>query len=164
MRAPCCGAYRARGIEFGYAGLEMSSMVRLSCLAVVSLFAAASCFAQSAPLPNEKPAVFDGKMNPKPDKSRLRNLSGLVRGSDGELLSGAIVQLKNLKTGRTIDFITRQDGSYRFDELDMDIDYELTARSDGHGQPLTKKLSKYDSRKPAILNFQLQPKDAKKSD
>lgn len=144
----------------------MRSIVRFSSVPLLLSVAAAVCCAQATPssLPTEKPAVFDGKVNPKPDKSRLRTLSGLVRDGKGDALSGAVVQLKNLKTGRTIDFITKQDGSYRFDELNMDIDYELTAKSDGHGDPVTKKLSKYDSRKPAILNFELQPKDAKRSD
>lgn len=127
--------------------------------------AGAGCFAQAtqSPLPNEKPAVFDGKVNPKPDKSRLRNLSGVVRDNNGDPISGAIVQIKNGKTGQMIDFITKQDGSYRFDELDMDIDYDLTARRDGYGDPVKKRLSKYDSRKPAILNFELQRKDKKTS-
>ena len=41
-------------------------------------------------------------------------------------------------------------------DLDMKIDYELTAKRDGFGEPVKKTLSKYDSRKPATLNFELQ--------
>lgn len=117
-------------------------------------------FAQSTPppLPTEKPAVFDGKRNPKEDKSRIRDLSGVVKDESGAPVDGAIVQLKDLKTGKMVDFITKQDGAYVFRELNMDIDYELTAKRDGLGDAVKKKLTKYDSRRPATLNFELQRK------
>lgn len=136
----------------------MSSIARFVTVPIAVCLGAAGLYAQSTqtPLPNEKPAVFDGKPNPKPDKSHIRNLSGVVRDKSGDPISGAVVQLKNSKTSEVIDFITKTDGSYRFDDLDMNIDYDLTAKRDGYGDPVTKKLSKYDSRKPAILNFELQ--------
>jgi len=138
----------------------MSSIARIVTLPLAVFLGTAGLYAQAtqSPLPNEKPAVFDGKPNPKPDKSHTRNLSGVVRDKGGDPISGAVVQLKNDKTGTVIDFITRPDGSYRFDDLDMNIDYDLTAKRDGYGDPVSKKLSKYDSRKPAILNFELQQK------
>jgi len=123
----------------------------------VLLAGTASAFAQATPsaLPTEKPATFDGKRNPKEDKSRIRDLSGFVRDDSGSPIDGAIVRIRDTKSGRTIDYITKQDGSYAFRELDMDIDYELSAKRDGYGDPVKKKLSKYDSRKPAVLNFEL---------
>jgi hypothetical protein len=144
----------------------MLKVMRISRLVwISSAFCAAAAIgcAQSAqttqsPLPNEKPAVFDGKRNPKEDKSRLRNLTGVVQDDRGVPVDGAIVQLKNLKTGTTIDFITKKDGAYSFSDLNMDIDYELTAKRDGYGDPVKKKLTKYDTRKPAILNFELSHK------
>lgn len=130
-------------------------------LSSVLFLSAGVAFAQTtqSPLPNEKPAVFDGKRNPKEDKSRLRDLSGVVEDAGGSPIDGAIVQIKDTKTGRVIDFITKKDGSYQFHELDMDIDYELTAKRNGFDS-VAKKLSKYDSRKPATLNFELQRKKA----
>lgn len=115
-------------------------------------------FAQAtqSPLPNETPTVYDGKKPEKEDKSRLRELSGVVKDQNGAPVEDAIVQLKDMKTGRLIDFITKQNGVYEFHDLSMDIDYELTAKRDGYGEPVKKKLSKYDSRKPATLNFELQ--------
>lgn len=131
----------------------------MKLLPCVLLLGSGSAFAQGqSSLPSEKPAVFDGHRPAKEDKSRLRNLSGAVRDQAGAPIDGAIVQLKDLKTGKMIDFITKKDGAYDFHELSMDIDYELTAKRDGYGDPVTKKLSKYDSRKPAILNFELQRK------
>lgn len=124
---------------------------------VLLLAGSSVAFAQATPpaLPTEKPATFDGKRNPKEDKSRLRDLSGIVKDDTGSPIDGAIVRIRDTKSGRTIDFITKQDGSYAFRELDMDIDYELSAKHNGYGEPVKKKLSKYDSRKPAVLNFEL---------
>ena len=139
-------------------------LLKFSLICCVSLLCCPTAvFAQStpAPLPTEKPAVFDGKRNPKEDKSRMshmRDLSGMVQDDSGTPVEGAIVQLKDLKTGKMIDFITKKDGAYTFRELDMNIDYELTAKRDGLGDPVKKKLTKYDTRKPATLNFELQHK------
>jgi hypothetical protein len=112
--------------------------------------------AQSTPDPNSKPNVFFGT-TPKVDKSRQRDLKGLVKDDADKPVEGAIVQLKNLKTGKVVEFITKQDGTYLFYELNMDVDYELTAIREGF-LALKKNLSKYDSRKPATLNFDLERK------
>lgn len=137
------------------------SFLQFSLCSTALLAGAAVAFAQATPpaLPTEKPATFDGKRNPKEDKSRLRDLSGIVKDAAGSPINGAVVQIKDTKTGRVIDYITKQDGGYQFHELDMDIDYELTAKHTGFA-PAAKKLSKYDSRKPAILNFELQKQKA----
>src|SRR5260370_20466348 len=113
--------------------------------------------AQSTPDPNNKPNVFFGS-TPKVDKSRLRDLKGLVKDDADKPVEGAIVLLKDLKTGKVVQFITKPDGAYLFYDLNMDQDYELTANREGFSASVTKKLSKYDSRKPAILNFELERK------
>src|SRR5579884_3853079 len=132
-------------------------------VSLVLLAGCSSVLAQATPpaLPTEKPATFDGKRNPKEDKSRLRELTGIVKDEAGNPIEGAVVRMKDTKTGRVIDYITKSDGAYQFHELDMDIDYELTAQRKGYDDA-AKKLSKYDSRKPATLNFELQ-RSSKKS-
>ena len=129
-----------------------------AALSVILVFGSAQMFAQQSSLPTEKPAVFDGKRNPKEDKSRLRDLKGIVEDRAGAPVDGAIVQLKDMKKGKIIDFITKPDGKYTFFDLNMDVDYEVTAKKDGAGEPIKKKLTKWDSRKPATLNFELIPK------
>lgn len=126
--------------------------------------ASAAVFGQAYPpgLPTEKPTTYDGKPTPKEDKSRQRDLSGVVKDDKGGPIEGAIVQLKDGRTGRLIDYITRPDGSYIFYALNMDTDYDLSAKRDGFDGPVKKRLSKYDSRKPATLNFELQKKEAAK--
>src|SRR5216684_3038637 len=113
--------------------------------------------AQSTPDPNNKPNVFFGS-TPKVDKSRLRDLKGLVKDDADKPVERAIVLLKNLKSGKVVEFVTKGDGAYLFYDLNMDVDYELTAKGEGFTAPVKKKLSKYDSRKPAMLNFELERK------
>ena len=128
---------------------------------LVVLASSPTVLAQAYPsgLPTEKPTVYDGKQPPKEDKSRLRDLTGVVKDNNGAPIAGAIVQIKDGRTGRLVDFITKQDGSYAFYALNMDIDYDLSAKRDGFDGPVKKRLSKYDSRKPATLNFELQKKE-----
>lgn len=111
----------------------------------------------SQPDPGNKPNVFFGK-EPKVDKARQRDLKGVVKDDRDTPLEGAIVQLKELKGGKTVSFVTKKDGTYLFYDLNMDLDYEVAARHDKYPEPVVKKLTKYDSRKPATLNFQLRPK------
>ena len=130
---------------------------RLFSALLVSFVGAGCLFAQAQQDPGNKPNVFFGK-TPPVDKSRLRDLKGVVKDDAGAALEGAIIALKDLKTGKVVEFITKQDGAYLFYDLNMDIDYELTARHEGFAAPVKKKLTKYDSRKPAVLNFELERK------
>ena len=114
-------------------------------------------WAQAQQNPNDKPNVFFGS-TPKVDKSRLRDLKGLVKDDTDKPVEGAIVKLKDLRSGKVVEFITKQDGTYLFYDLNMDQDYELTASREGLTAGVKKKLSKYDSRKPAVLNFELERK------
>jgi len=115
-------------------------------------------FSQARPsdTPGNSGTVFPNKL-PKPDKSRQRDLKGIVKDDADAPVEGAVVKLKDMQTGKVVDFITKKDGSYLFYELNMDVDYELTAIHDGFTE-LKKTLSRYDSRKPATLDFHLERK------
>ncbi len=115
--------------------------------------------AQSSSIPTEKPNVFLQR-DPKVDKSRLRDLKGIAKDENGQTLDGVIVQLKDLKSGTIIDFRTKDDGRYLFYDLNMDQNYEVRVMKDGFESPAMKKLTKYDTRKPAVLDFELQHKKA----
>jgi hypothetical protein len=90
------------------------------------------------------------------EEANSRAVTGTVTGADDKLLSGAVVQLKDMRTLQVRSFITLDDGQYHFSGLRNDIDYELTARSGE--MTATKKLSLFDNRKAAILNFKLDKK------
>lgn len=132
--------------------------------AVIALLAAASAFPQAAPTapPGDNPTnpnVFMGKL-PKVDKSKLRDLKGFVKDESDNPIEGAIVSLKDLRTGKIQSFRTPPDGSYLFYDLNIDLNYEITAKADDAAPPVTKKLTKYDTRKKPVLNFQLERKKA----
>ena len=90
------------------------------------------------------------------EEANSRAVTGTVTTADDKLVSGAVVQLKDMRTLQVRSFITLDDGQYHFSGLRSDIDYELTARSGE--MTATKKLSLFDNRKAAILNFKLEKK------
>ena len=131
---------------------------------ILLLVGASLVFGQATPTappgdnPNN-PNVFMGRL-PKVDKSRLRDLKGVVKDDAEAPIENAVVQLKDLKTGKMQSFVTKADGSYLFYDLNMDQDYQLTAKWDQAPAPLVKKLTKYDTRKHPTLNFELAKKKA----
>lgn len=131
-------------------------MSRLSFL--VLAVAVAGGYAQQTD-PSNKPNVFlDNK--PKPPKpGTMRTISGMVKDQADSPIAGAIVQLKDLKTSKVVDFPTKDDGKFVFRELSMDVNYELTAKHDGIASPV-KKVSPFDTRKEVILTFRLEPPKA----
>ncbi len=93
----------------------------------------------------------------KPDKTSLteRPVSGVVTDADGNPIAGAVVQLKNARTQKTLSIITREKGEYQFSGLSKDVDYQLTATSKDHSSaPHT--LSMYDSRAKPVVNLQIK--------
>jgi len=79
-----------------------------------------------------------------------------VKDQNDNPIHGAIVQIKDMKTSKIVDFATKDDGKFAFKDLHMDIDYELTAKHDGITSPV-KRVSIYDTRKDVVLNFKLEP-------
>jgi len=80
-------------------------------------------------------------------------VEGKVVGSSSQPQSGAIVYLKNTKTGDIKSFISTADGSYRFGQLSPDVDYEIWAEYNGR-KSNTKTISSFDSKK--LLDYQLK--------
>lgn len=93
----------------------------------------------------------------KGDEFNTRSVQGTVTSADDMVISGAVVQLKNVKTLQIRSFITKEDGSYNFQGLSPDVDYELRADFQGASSP-TKTLSSFDSRKNATMNLKLNKK------
>lgn len=89
------------------------------------------------------------------EEANSRAVQGIVTGVGSAPAQGAVVMLKDLKTLQVRSFITQTDGTYHFSGLKADVDYELTAKS-GDDSAGPRKLSVFDSRKEAIINFQLE--------
>jgi hypothetical protein len=108
--------------------------------AVVFLFALAStAFAQE----NKK------------NQPNERSVTGAVTDTSGAPLKGAVVQLENTKTLQVRSFIAKDDGTYVFNGLNTDVDYQLTAQWNGKRSGM-KILSSFDSRPEVKINLQIK--------
>ena len=107
--------------------------------------------------PEQKPDVVLQNNRPKKEKeSNTRLIDGIVKDASDNPLADAIVQLKDTRTSKIVNFATKSDGKYVFRDLAMDINYELLAKRNDLATPV-KKVSVYDTRKHVIVNFQLSP-------
>lgn len=135
-------------------------------VAALLLAGAVAGWSQGAqtPAPDTPKAVIGNGPNPnvreKKDKSRIRDVKGVVRDDRDNPVEGALVTIRNVENGKTITWRTGRDGSYVFHDCSMDSDYELTATHDQLGASAKRKLSQYDTRKPATMNLQLQRKNS----
>jgi hypothetical protein len=123
---------------------------------VLALTATDVVCAQSSDI-NNKPSVVVGNDRPKPTKpGTSKTIQGVVKDAADNPAAGAIVQLKDTKSSKVVDFITKDDGKYAFRELFLDVEYTLLAKRGDIVTPL-KKASPYDTRKDITINFKLEP-------
>lgn len=129
----------------------------VTLVSIASLFLSFAGFAraQQTDPPNKPSVVVENKERPKKD-SPYRTIQGFVKDQAENPLAGAIVQLKDTKTSKILNFATKDDGKFAFRELSMDIDYELLAKRGDFATPV-KKVSIYDTRKDVTINFTLAP-------
>lgn len=102
-------------------------------------------------------AVLPGALaqrNSDRDQANMRAVQGVITGNADTLVEGAVVQLKDTKSLQIRSFITKGDGSYHFNGLSKDIDYELRAEHQGSASG-SKTLSSFDNRKVAIINIKI---------
>ena len=79
---------------------------------------------------------------------------GKVIGDDGNPLKGAVVQLTNTRTLWIRSCISQRDGSYQFQRLNRDVDYELSA-SYHQASGRVKTLSMFDEWPVAFINLRI---------
>ncbi len=120
---------------------------------LVPLLAVALAFGQQNP--SNQPNVFLDNKGKPPKASNARIIQGIVEDESDNPVRGAIVQLKDVRASKVIDFATKDDGKFVFRDLSMKNDYELTAQ---HGDiKVVKKVSPYDTRNNVNLTFKLEP-------
>jgi hypothetical protein len=133
---------------------------KLLSIAFACAFALVSARAQQTDPNNpnsNKGSVFLDNNREKPVKpSSARTITGLVKDQNDNPVGGAIVQLKDMKTSKIVDFPTKEDGKFAFRDLHLDVDYELIAKRGGITSPV-KKVSTFDTRKEVVLTFRLEP-------
>ena len=128
------------------------NVVKLASIAIVFFGSANLALAQP---PTGPAVVLENKEKPKKD-SPYRIIQGIVKDQADNPLAGAIVQLKDTRTSKVVDFATKSDGKFAFRDLSMENNYELLAKRGDLASPV-KKVSIYDTRKEVIINFTLQP-------
>jgi Carboxypeptidase regulatory-like domain len=93
----------------------------------------------------------------KAEEASKRSLEGLVTDAGDNVVIGAVVKLKDLKTLQVRSFITKDDGKYHFYGLSINNDYEVIADSNGMSSK-SRTLSVYDSRKKPNLDLKVEKK------
>jgi len=93
----------------------------------------------------------------KGEDANVRSVQGVVEDPQQTPVEGAVVQLKNTKSLQVRSFITQREGTYYFHGLSPDVEYELRATFREASSPL-RRLTVFDSRKKAIVNLKLEPK------
>lgn len=116
------------------------------------LLVALSCSAQvQIPMGGSSPSSDNGR---KTTRFTTRVLTGTVLDKSDKPIATAVVYLKNMKTLAMKTYISQNDGTYRFPELSLNVDYEVYAQKDGK-KSNTKTLSQFDDREKPNLNLQI---------
>jgi hypothetical protein len=84
-----------------------------------------------------------------------RSVEGKVTDAAGKIVTGAVVQIKDLKSLQIRSFITQSDGAYRFLGLSPETDYELSANYAGASSK-TRTFTVFDNRKKAVIDLKLK--------
>jgi Carboxypeptidase regulatory-like domain len=134
-------------------GLMFSRLITLSLFACLGLCVSALAQSKSSSDPTNRPAPMYSKGQKKQDL-RFRSVHGIVKDENENPVNGALVNLTNLKSKKTLTYITKADGTYYFDDLSRDEDYELDAVFHDK-KTRAKKLSHYDPQRSSmrILSF-----------
>ena len=84
-----------------------------------------------------------------------RVVNGVVQNSEGAVLSGATVFLRNEKNKTIRSFTTAADGHFRFVQVNMSEDFDLWAEKDGR-KSAAKTVSSWDTRKEVSYELRIK--------
>lgn len=84
-----------------------------------------------------------------------RVVQGKVELSSGGMAKGAIVYIKNGKTLEVRTYISTDDGSFRFGQLNPDASYTVWAEYQGH-KSKEKGVSSFDNKKVVDLTLKVE--------
>ena len=125
-------------------------MKKLLGLLVITTIAA-SCMALQITLPL---GGSSGGSTPKQTRPTSKKLSGTVQDKNDQPVAGAVVYLKNMKTLAVKSFFAQPDGTYRFQQLALNTDYEIYAEKDGK-KSAVKTVSQFDDRSSPTVNLRI---------
>jgi len=86
---------------------------------------------------------------------QVKSVTGQVTDNAGQPLANAIVYLKNTKTLAVKTFISQNDGTYTFNGLSPNVDYDLHAEMNGQKSD-NKTISQFDSRTNLTIHLKIK--------
>ncbi len=122
----------------------------------LAFLAAAGLVCAQQPGPQDHPAATFGDTPKTTKPSKFRTILGTVKDQADNPAPGAIVELKDLRTSKVVDFVAKDDGKFVFHDLRLDVNYELVAKRGDLTTPV-KKVTIYDTRNQVILTLKLEP-------
>jgi hypothetical protein len=90
----------------------------------------------------------------KKTRVNQRVLTGVVMDKNDQPVPNAVVYLKNEKTLNVRTFFAQKDGTYRFPQLERNVDYEVYAEMNGKRSD-TKTVSQFDDRNAPRVNLRI---------
>jgi Carboxypeptidase regulatory-like domain len=93
----------------------------------------------------------------KDQAAATRSVEGQVTGPSNNSVSGAVVQLKDMRTLQIRSFITKNDGQYHFSGLKTDNDYQVKAKYNAMTAG-PKTISVFDDRSVVTIDLKLEKK------
>ena len=141
----------------------MKLLAKKAGLCALLMMLAAVCASAQYGIPGlgGPPSNNKGTMAPEAPKKAptTRSLTGVVLSQSDSPLAHAVVYLKDTRSLRVKTYIANQDGSYQFNGLAPNQDYQIYAEFNGDRSG-TKTLSSFDSRPNPTLNIHIQVKKA----
>jgi hypothetical protein len=119
---------------------------------ILLVLALAAVGPAAIPAQDDKPTKKELK-----EQAALRSVQGTVTAADDSPVTGAVVQLKDMRTLQVRSFIAQEGGAYHFTGLKIDNDYQLKADFNAATSGW-RTLSVFDTRKVAIINLKLDKK------
>ena len=131
---------------------------KLGAIMLLMLLGAACASAQFG-IPGINPGKNNGSIAPPPPKKgpTTRSLTGTILSQRDAPLPHAVVYLKDTRTLAVKTYIANPDGSYQFNGLSPNQDYQIYAEFNGDRSG-TKTLSSFDSRPNPTMNLHIEVK------
>ena len=86
---------------------------------------------------------------------QMKSVTGQVVDGADRPIPNAVVYLKNTKTLAVKTFISQDDGSYQFNGLSPNADYDLHAEANGQRSD-NKTISQFDSRTNVTIHLKIK--------
>lgn len=136
--------------------MTRSAVVLALCLLAAGADRAAAQATNPQKAPEGGSVPFFTKKNAKQNET-VRIVRGTVLDEAGKPVSGAIVEVKDVRTSKSRTYTTKDDGQYRFDDLLRKNDYEFKASTRDAASPV-RRVTQFSQSADMIVNLQLAKK------